>query len=115
TSSRAISNWQFRPTPGDIFAHNTYRSQFEVKNRYNLTATYDMHTGPFSHSFGLYWNAQEGHPYSLLMGGDPNADTFSSNDLLFVPKSVIVCSSGSTLAACVGNAGVKNAAGLTAG
>src|SRR5947207_12598982 len=71
TSSRAISNWQFRPTPGDIFAHNTYRSQFEVKNRYNMAATYDFGTGPFTHSVGLFWNAQQGHPYSLLMGSGP--------------------------------------------
>src|SRR5205814_1914261 len=82
TSSRAISNWQFRPTPGDIFAHNTYRSQFEVKNRYNLAATYDFGTGPFTHSVGFFWNAQEGHPFSLLMGGDPNTDGFSTNDML---------------------------------
>ena len=115
TSSRAISNWQFRPTPGDIFTQNTYRSQFEVKNRWNLAATYDFATGPFSHSVGLFWNAQEGHPYSLLMGGDPNTDGFSTNDLLYVPSSVIVCPSGANVAACVGNAGVKNAAGLTAG
>jgi outer membrane receptor for ferrienterochelin and colicin len=104
TSSRAISNWQFRPTPGDIFAHNTYHSQFEVKNRYSLAMTYDASTGPFSHSIGLFWNAQEGHPYSLLMGGDPNTDLFTSNDLLYVPSNVIVCQSGTTVAACTANA-----------
>lgn len=112
TSSRAISNWQFRPTPGDIFAHNTYRSQFEVKNRYNLAATYDFGTGPFTHSVGLFWNAQQGHPYSLLMGSGPlvnggrsvNGDLFTSNDLLFVPSNAIVCqSSGTTVASCVAN------------
>lgn len=103
TSSRAISNWQFRPTPGDIFAHNTYRGQFEVKNRYNLSATYDFGTGPFTHNVGLFWNAQEGHPYSVLMGGDPNKDLFTSNDVLYVPSDVIVCSSGTTVAACVAN------------
>jgi outer membrane receptor for ferrienterochelin and colicin len=104
TSSRAISNWQFRPTPGDIFAHNTYRSQFEVKNRYNLAATYDFGTGPFTHSVGLFWNAQEGHPYSLLMGGDPNTDNFTSNDVLAIPSNVIVCqSTGTTVATCVAN------------
>ncbi len=99
TSSRAISNWQFRPTPGDIFAHNTYRSQFEVKNRYNLAATYDFGTGPFTHSVGLFWNAQQGHPYSLLMGGDPNTDGFTSNDTLFVPSSsLVLCPSNANAA-----------------
>jgi Carboxypeptidase regulatory-like domain/TonB-dependent Receptor Plug Domain len=104
TSSRAISNWQFRPTPGDIFAHNTYRSQFEVKNRYNLAATYDFGTGPFTHSVGFFWNAQEGHPYSLLMGGDPNTDAFTSNDTLYIPANVTICSTGATAAACATNA-----------
>src|SRR5207244_11269582 len=101
--------------------HNTYRSQFEVKNRYNLAATYDFATGPFSHNFGLFWNAQQGHPYSLLMGSDRtvlnnrsvNGDNFSTNDLLYIPSNVIICpSSGTTLGTCVGSAGVKNAAGL---
>jgi outer membrane receptor for ferrienterochelin and colicin len=113
TSSRAISNWQFRPTPGDIFEHNTYRSQFEVKNRYNLSATYDFATGPFSHNVGLFYNAQEGHPYSLLMGGDPNTDGFSTNDLLYIPSNVIVCSTGATVAACVTNSTATNALGQT--
>jgi hypothetical protein len=93
TSSRAISNWQFRPTPGDIFAQNTYRSQFEVPNRFSIAATWDVSTGPLTHAFGLYYDAKAGHPYSLLMGGDPNKDLFTSNDLLFVPENMILCPS----------------------
>jgi len=40
----------------------------EQKHRFNLNATYDFNTGPFSHTFGLYYNAQSGRPYSLLLG-----------------------------------------------
>jgi hypothetical protein len=87
TSSRAISNWQFRPTKGDIFQQDTYHSAFEVRHRFNIAATYDLTTGPFTHSFGAFWNAQAGHPYSLLVGGDPNMDGAFTNDLLYVPAS----------------------------
>jgi hypothetical protein len=85
TSSRAISNWRFQHSMGDIFTPTLGRSAFEIRDRYTLNATYDLTTGPFTHNFGLYYNAQSGRPYSILMGGDPNKDTNTSNDLLFIP------------------------------
>ena len=85
TSSRAISNWQFRHSPGDIFFEDTSRSAFEIENRFNIAATYTFDTGMFGHVIGLFYNAQSGRPYSLMMGGDPNTDGYSTNDLLFVP------------------------------
>ncbi|MEA2165822.1 MAG: hypothetical protein QOK37_3949 [Thermoanaerobaculia bacterium] len=96
TSSRAISNWRFQHGQGNIFQPNLGRSAFEQKNRINLNATYDFNTGPFSHTIGIYFNAQSGRPYSILMGGDPNRDTNASNDLLYVPggdNKVILCPS----------------------
>jgi hypothetical protein len=94
TSSRAISNWRFQHSMGDIFTPTLGRSAFEQKNRFSLNATYDITTGPLGHSFGLFYNAQSGRPYSLIMGGDPNKDTNASNDLLYVPGSnVILCPS----------------------
>lgn len=87
TSSRAVSNWQFRPTPGDIFEDDVATSAFEVEQRANLQLIYDFDTGPLGHTLGLFYSAESGRPYSLLMGGDPNEDGFTSNDLLFVPGS----------------------------
>jgi outer membrane receptor protein involved in Fe transport len=87
TSSRAISNWQFAPTKGDIYSDSTDTSLFEVKHRFNVTAAYNFATGPVGHTLALYYNVQSGNPYSLLMGGDPNTDGFTTNDLLYVPAS----------------------------
>lgn len=85
TSSRAISNWRFQHNQGDIFTPQLGTSAFQQKDRLSLNATWDFNTGPFGHTFGLYFNAQSGRPYSLLMGGDINKDTNASNDLLYVP------------------------------
>lgn len=96
TSSRAISSFQFNPTPGDIFREHMARSYWEVKHRFNIAATYNVATGPVNHSIGLYYNAQTGNPYTLLMGNDPNRDGSFSNDLLYVPASAdafILCPS----------------------
>jgi hypothetical protein len=97
-SSVAYSGWQFNQlTRGDIFHPELGISSFQVKNRFNIAATYDFATGPFGHSFGLYYVAQAGLPYSLLIGGDPNHDGTTNNDLLFVPaggaSGLILCPS----------------------
>lgn len=90
TSSRAISNWQFHHTKGDIFNEELSRSAFEIENRFNVALTYDLRTGPLTHSFGLFYNAQSGRPYSLMIGGDPNTDGYTTNDLLFVPAGGVI-------------------------
>ncbi len=100
-SSVAYSGWQFNQlTKGDIFHPELGISSFQVKNRFNISATYDLATGPFSHSFGLFYVAQAGVPYSLLIGGDPNKDLTSNNDLLFVPAGgaagLILCPSNAS-------------------
>ncbi|MEA2240087.1 MAG: hypothetical protein QOC81_4811 [Thermoanaerobaculia bacterium] len=99
TSSRAISSWRFQHSQGDIFSPTLGRSAFEQRNRFSLNATYDFNTGPFGHTIGLYFNAQSGRPYSILMGGDPNTDNNASNDLLYIPggtDKVILCPSQAT-------------------
>jgi hypothetical protein len=98
-SSIAYSGWQFdQLTRGNIFQPEVGTSSFQIKNRFDIAATYNLATGLFSHSFGLYYNAQNGFPYSLLMGGDPNKDGTANNDLLFVPGSngLILCPSGAS-------------------
>lgn len=101
TSSRAISNWQFRPTPGDIFHDDVATSAFEMKNRFTASASYSFDTGPVGHTVALFFNAQSGRPYSLLIGGDPNRDGYTSNDQMFVPASadaiILLNSSGAVI------------------
>ena len=115
-SSTASSNWQFGfINRGDIFNPELTTSSFQVKNRFNIAATYNLATGPVTHAFGLYYVAQAGQPYSLLMGGDPNRDGSSNNDLLFIPADLILCpatSNGTPTAAapCRTSAGVTQTA-----
>jgi len=85
TSSRAISNWQFRHTKGDIFAQDVSRSAFEVEHRFNVSASYNFNTAMITHSLGLFYNLQSGAPYSIIMSGDVNGDGYGTNDLLYVP------------------------------
>lgn len=99
TSSRAISNWQFRHTPGDIYAKDLSRTGFETEHRMNLSASYNLATGPLNHTFGLFYNLQSGRPYSILESGDPNGDGYQTNDLLYIPKDgqvIYQYSNGST-------------------
>jgi len=101
TSSTASSNWQFGyVNKGDIFSADLSTTQFEIEHRFNISATYSFATGPFSHGLGLFYVAQSGQPYSLLMNGDPNRDGSQNNDLLFVPgaNNLILCPSTATSA-----------------
>jgi len=95
-SSTASSNWQFGfINRGDIFNPELSTSTFQVKHRFNISASYSFATGAFAHNVGLFYVAQSGQPYSLLLGGDPNRDGSSNNDLLYIPKDIILCPSSS--------------------
>jgi carboxypeptidase family protein len=90
TSSQATSNWTFRHTKGDIYAHDMSRTAFEIEHRANLSASYNFTTGPLAHTVGLYYNIQSGRPYSVMMGSsvsDMNGDGSFTNDLLYIPTS----------------------------
>ncbi|HUP50619.1 MAG TPA: carboxypeptidase regulatory-like domain-containing protein [Thermoanaerobaculia bacterium] len=97
-SSIAYSNWQFNQlSKGDVFAPELSTSSFEIAHRFNMSAAYDVATGPFAHRFGLFYAANSGQPYSLLIDGDPNRDGSFNNDLLYVPAAgeLILCPAGS--------------------
>lgn len=87
TSSRAISNWQYAPTRGDIYTPALARTNWEIRDRFNLVVSQVFTTGPLSHNVALFYNIQSGAPYSVLVGGDPNSDGYSTNDLFYVPNS----------------------------
>ena len=93
TSSTAGSQWQFGyiSRTGDLVNPELTPSVFQVENRFNVSATYALETFGFGHSFGLFYVAQAGQPYSLLMGGDPNGDGSGNNDLLYIPSDLILC------------------------
>jgi outer membrane receptor protein involved in Fe transport len=115
TSSRAISNWRFQHTMGDIFTPTEGTSAFEIKHRVNASISYSIPTGPLNHTFGVYWNAQSGRPYSLLFGTDINRDQYSTNDLLYIPGGAdkfILCPS-QTPAATVPTAAAPCGTGRT--
>lgn len=84
-SSTASSNWRFHHTTGDIFEPELSRSAYETTDRFNISGTANFQTGFLSHAIGLYYNAQSGRPYSLIIGTDVNGDGQSSNDLLYIP------------------------------
>ena len=97
TSSTAGSNWQFGYLfTGDIFEQTLSPSVFQVEHRFNFAASYNFATGPFTHGVGLFYVAQSGQPYTLLLGGDPNKDGSFNNDLLYVPADYILCPSNAT-------------------
>lgn len=97
TSSTAASQWQFGhiTRTGDIVNPELTRSVFEIENRFNVSATYNFNTGSFGHNVGLFYVAQAGQPYSLLMGGDINRDGSGNNDLLYIPQDLILCRASS--------------------
>ena len=86
TSSRAVSNWRFRHTKGDIFDQDLSNSAFEIEQRLTANLSYDFRTGPLTHGIGFYYNMQSGRPFSMLLGNDANLDLNNSNDLLYVPR-----------------------------
>lgn len=100
TSSTASSNWQFGfiTRNGDIYNPEVTTSTFQVKHRFNISASYTVNTGSLSHAFGLFYVAQAGQPYSLIMGGDPNRDGSQNNDLLYIPANLILCPAASNAA-----------------
>jgi hypothetical protein len=93
TSSTAGSQWQFGyiSRNGDLLNPELTTSVFQIENRFNASASYNIDTFGFAHNFGLFWVAQTGQPFSFLMGGDINGDGSSNNDLLYIPANVIVC------------------------
>jgi hypothetical protein len=117
TSSTAASQWQFGYVSrnGDLTNPELTTSVFEIEHRGSVAATYGLETGPFSHNFGLFYVAQAGQPYSLLLGAtiggqDVNRDGSGNNDLLYIPTNLILCPTAATgapnaTAPCRTNAG----------
>lgn len=92
TSSQARSNWRFMETQGDPNNLPATTSDFEVEDRITAALSYRLDwTERWATTFGLYYNAQSGRPYSTTYGfnfpdfASINGD-FQSNDLIYVPS-----------------------------
>jgi len=88
TSSVALSNWRYNPIGMNINSPNLAVSNYTVGSRINLTATVPHRlfwraTGTAS----MFYNGQSGRPFSIGFNTDVNLDTYSNNDLLYIPRS----------------------------
>ena len=86
TSSRAISNWNNRPSvnPND---EETGVSAYEIANAFSLILNYNNNFfGDTITNIGLIWLSQDGEPLSYNYDNDVNGDGISDNDLFYVPN-----------------------------
>jgi hypothetical protein len=97
TSSVARSNWTNNPAGINSNDPPLTRSNYDPGSRLNLTATVPIPLFKGLRSqLSVFYNGQQGRPYSLGFNGDANTDSITSNDLMYVPRSadeVIVYSS----------------------
>ncbi len=88
TSSVARSNWTGTPIGLDTNNPPLTRSRYEVGSRVNLAATLPIRMPwHMSSRVSMFYNGQQGFPYSLIFNGDANTDSITSNDLLYVPNN----------------------------
>jgi len=87
TSSQALSNWRYNETKGDPNNADLGVSDFDPGHRFNASLSYSFDLGPTLQTVSLFYNAQEGRPYSTTFYGDVNGDRQRTNDLLYVPAN----------------------------
>ena len=97
TSSVALSNWRYNPAGIDVNNPALTRSNYDPGTRVNLAATIPvpMPKG-FRSNVSFFYNGMSGRPYALGFNGDVNGDSYSNNDLLFIPVSAdqVILSNG---------------------
>jgi hypothetical protein len=87
-NSTAGSNWGQLFTSGDVNNPPLTRSIYDVGHRVNFAVTTQIPIWKESRgTFSFYYNGQSGQPYSTNFTGDVNADTRTTNDIIFVPAS----------------------------
>jgi hypothetical protein len=88
TSSVALSNFAGLYQAGDINNPPLATSDFDPGSRVTLTASIPIPLGGGVRSTAsFYYNGQSGRPYTIVLNGDVNGDTRTTNDLLFVPSA----------------------------
>ncbi len=88
--SIAQSIWRDRSISGDPNANVLSYSQFLQPHRIVGVAAYRFEylNKNLATTVSLFYNGSSGSPYSYAYAGDLNGDGQTSNDLLFVPRSV---------------------------
>jgi Carboxypeptidase regulatory-like domain/TonB-dependent Receptor Plug Domain len=87
TSSQAASNWGFLYVPGDPNNPPLATSNYEARHRINLAGTYRFDLKAVGVTASMFYNGQNGRPWSASFNGDANTDTRTSNDQLYIPAS----------------------------
>lgn len=86
-SSTAFSNWRFLYTRGNPNVPVVGISNYDVRHRINLSASYNLPLGLGARAMAsLFYNIQSGRPYSTTFSNDMNGD-LQDNDIIYVPKS----------------------------
>jgi len=97
TSSVALSNWRYTPAGLNPNGAILARSNHDVGHRVNLMASVPVKlVWGIRSNVSIFYNGQSGRPYSLGFNGDVNSDSYSNNDLLYIPATsdqVVVYSS----------------------
>lgn len=87
TSSQAASNWGYNMVPGDPNNPPLTVSNYDVRHRVNVSASYQLPLRFVSATLSAFYNGQAGRPYALAFTQDVNGDGRTTNDLLYVPAS----------------------------
>ncbi|PYR79547.1 MAG: hypothetical protein DMF87_11030 [Acidobacteria bacterium] len=89
TSSVARSNWAFGSYVNfDVNNPPLATSNYETAHRVTLTASIPIPiTSSVRSTASLYYNGQNGQPYTIVFNGDANGDGVTTNDVAFVPAS----------------------------
>ncbi len=86
-SSQARSQMRYNPISGNPNNPELTTSQYQIKNRIFASVAY---TGEFFKNapttISVFYNGQNGDPYSFIYGSDINNDGFDQNDLFYIPK-----------------------------
>ena len=86
TSSVSSSNFNARSifNPNEEVASN---SAYLVKDRLNASLSWSKaFVGKYKTTFGLFYEARSGKPYSWTFSNDLNGDNISGNDLMYIPR-----------------------------
>lgn len=88
THTTANSGWEFNPTPGNPNNADLSFSVWDLRHRVMANVNYKLEYSDFaSTSFGVFFNAQSGSPFSYIVNGDLNGDGSRGNDQAYIPAS----------------------------
>ncbi len=87
-SSQAFSQMRYNPIDMNPNSPALTTSQYEIKNRLFASLSYTwefLKNAPTTIS--LFYNGQTGSPFSFIVYGDLNNDSFDQNDLFYIPRN----------------------------